>query len=316
MLQQTTVATVAPRYLAFLNRFPTLESLAAAEEADVLRMWEGLGYYRRARNLHATARVLQALGPDANLDDPDLWCELPGVGRYILGAVLSQAFNRRLPIVDANVRRVLCRLFALRGDPTREPLRDRLWTLAEEIMPRLRCGDFNQALMELGALVCTPQSPRCSACPLADQCRARAARQVHLLPELPRRESMRTVREVALIVRRRGRVLLVQRPDAGRWSRMWEFPRGEQQGDDLAKEAGRLLTKMTGLTGEYSQVLATLRHTVMRTRIDLVGVFMDRPRGRFHSGSYIDYRWVTPGEVAQFPLSSPQRRLASLMLAG
>src|SRR5437764_8126511 len=156
MLQQTQVATVVPYFERFLAAFPTLADLAAADEQDVLRLWEGLGYYRRARHLHQAARRLAAEHGGTLPDDPAVWRDLPGVGRYILGAVLSQAFDRKLPIVEANSLRVLTRLFGYRGDPREGVGKKWVWAAAEAVLPAKRAGDFNQALMELGALICTP----------------------------------------------------------------------------------------------------------------------------------------------------------------
>src|SRR5437763_3122971 len=173
MLQQTTVAAVVPYFERFLAAFPTLADLAAADEQAVLRLWEGLGYYRRARHLHRAARQLVREYGGRLPDDAEVWRGLPGVGRYILGAVLSQAFGRRLPIVEANSLRVLCRLFGQRGDPRGGPVQKWLWAKAAELLPAKRAGDFNQALMELGALVCTPAAPKCDVCPLAKECVAR-----------------------------------------------------------------------------------------------------------------------------------------------
>src|SRR5262245_64033449 len=167
MLQQTTVAAVVPYFDRFLAAFPTVQALAAADEQQVLKLWEGLGYYRRARHLHAAAKRLVAEQGGALPDDPAVWAELPGVGRYILGAVLSQAFDRKLPVVEANSLRVLARLFGYRGDPREGDGKTWVWSAAEIMLPTRRAGDFNQALMELGALVCTPTAPACGACPLS-----------------------------------------------------------------------------------------------------------------------------------------------------
>src|SRR5947208_11956281 len=165
MLQQTQVATVIPYCERFLHSFPTVAALAAADEHDVLRHWEGLGYYRRARQLHQAARQIVADHHGRIPADPAAFAGLPGVGRYTLGAVLSQAFELRLPILEANSVRVLCRLIGLRDDPRTPAAQQRLWAAAEELLPVRHVGDFNQALMELGALVCTPAAPDCGGSP-------------------------------------------------------------------------------------------------------------------------------------------------------
>ena len=201
MLQQTTVTAVVPFFRRFLAAFPTVSDLARADEQDVLRLWEGLGYYRRARHLHQAARRLVADHAGQLPDDPEVWAELPGVGRYILGAVLSQAFDRRLPIVEANTKRVLCRLFAQAGDVSSAPIRAWLWETAEAVLPRKRVGDFNQALMELGALVCTPRAPDCPKCPLKAECLARREGLQERIPRQPGRPATVEVREVCVVAR-------------------------------------------------------------------------------------------------------------------
>src|SRR5262245_29972756 len=165
MLQQTQVATVIPYFERFVQSFPTVAALAAADEHDVLRHWEGLGYYRRARQLHQAARRVVADHQGNIPADPDAFGSLPGVGRYTMGAVLSQAFELRLPILEANSLRVLCRLLGCREDPRAPAVQRRLWEVAAALLPARHVGDFNQALMELGALVCTPAAPNCKACP-------------------------------------------------------------------------------------------------------------------------------------------------------
>ncbi len=166
MLQQTQVATVIPYYQRFLDQFPSIAELACADEHDVLRLWQGLGYYSRARNLHAAAkRIANELGGTFP-DTVESLLELPGVGRYTAGAVASIAFDRRAPILDGNVVRVLCRIDKVEGDPREKNTQAGLWTRAEEILPAKRPGDFNSALMELGATICTPRNPRCLFCPV------------------------------------------------------------------------------------------------------------------------------------------------------
>jgi A/G-specific adenine glycosylase len=237
MLQQTTVAAVVPYFQRFIARFPTVRDLAEAEEADVLRLWEGLGYYRRARHLHAAARILVRDHGGTLPDDPAVWAELPGVGRYILGAVLSQAFNRKLPIVEANSLRVLTRWFGYRDDPRTSAGQAWLWSKAAEILPARRIGDFNQAMMELGALVCTPGSPKCNSCPIRRGCVARKHELQTLIPPKPRPPEPVKVREVAIAIRRGPRFLFGKRPDHSRWAGMWELPHGELQSRESMTDA-------------------------------------------------------------------------------
>jgi A/G-specific adenine glycosylase len=175
MLQQTQVATVIPYFNRFIERFPTLADLAAADEQDVLRLWQGLGYYTRARNLRAAARaVASEYGGELPRRRDDL-LKLPGVGRYTAGAVASIAFDTRAPILDGNVARVLCRVDRIETDPRERATQDLLWRRAEQILPRKRVGAFNTALMELGATVCIPRSPQCLICPVRRHCEAHAA---------------------------------------------------------------------------------------------------------------------------------------------
>jgi A/G-specific adenine glycosylase len=315
MLQQTQAATVVRYFEPFLTRFPTVSALAEADEQDVLRLWEGLGYYRRARHLHQAAQELVAHHQGRIPDDPTLLRALPGVGRYILGAVLSQAFDRRLPILEANSERVLCRLFGQTDDPRGGPVRRWLWQMAEDLLPARQVGDFNQALMELGALVCTPMAPRCSQCPLVQDC---VARQRGLQEQIPARAQPPTtilVPEVAVVVRRQDQVFLVQRPEQGRWAGMWEFPHGtvaERETHETA--ASRLLAELTGLRAALGGELLTVRHAVTHHRITLVCFEAQYRSGKFQSPFYVQGRWVGAHELHQFPVSSPQRRVAQALV--
>src|SRR5262245_36972849 len=199
MLQQTQVKTVLGRYAHFLGRFPSVGALARAREADVLHAWQGLGYYSRARRLHQAARAVHERHAGLIPRSREGLLRLPGVGAYSAGAVASIAFGERVPVVDGNVVRVLTRLFALAGDPGRAPLRARLWDIASELVPDGRPGDFNQALMELGATLCTPRGPASGRCPLARECRARARGTADRLPELPARARTTEVRVAAAL---------------------------------------------------------------------------------------------------------------------
>ncbi len=225
MLQQTRVSVVIPYYERFLAQFPTVVALAVAEEDDVLAAWSGLGFYRRARNLHAGARqIVEQFGGELPRD-PAALGSIKGIGRYTLGAILSAAHDMKLPILDGNVIRVLSRLFRVDGAPDRAATQKVLWGLAEAVLPDDRPGDFNQALMDLGATVCTPSGPDCGACPLADVCRGLAAGDAESFPRPGRQQTVGfVVRAAVRLVGRDGRVLLERRPNRGLLPRMWELP--------------------------------------------------------------------------------------------
>jgi len=308
MLQQTQVVTVVPYFQRFLKSFPTLKALARASERRVLRHWEGLGYYRRARDLYRAARILLAEHDGRLPRDPAVLGRLPGFGRYTVGAVLSQAFDCRLPIVEANSRRVLCRWFGLRQDPRSSPFQKKVWQLAEELLPEKRVGEFNQALMELGALVCTPLAPRCGSCPLARHCQARL---LGLQQRIPPAVAIQQVREVAVVVYRGRKVLLVQRPATGRWASMWEFPHGPVEKRQSAARVGqRLLADGTGIKAVPGKAILTLRHSITRFRITLLCLEASYQSGTFRSQVYQRGKWVGVDELGKYPVSAPQRCLA------
>jgi len=319
MLQQTQVVSVIPYYERFLRRFPTLTSLAQAEECDVLRLWEGLGYYRRARALHQAARALVAGHAGAIPNDPDVLAGLPGLGRYTINAILSQAFDRRVPILEANSRRVLCRLLGIEEDPRRADVDRLLWSTAAQLLPRRGgAGRFNQALMEIGALVCTPRRPQCESCPLTRYCRAcQLGRQEHI-PVRPPPPRIEEVDDLALVIRRKRQVLIVQRPGTGRWAGLWEFPhmekrQGEGDSEPAHEETARRLLEAIGLEAELGAELMTIRHAVTRFRIRLVCFEALHRRGTFASDDFQQAAWVVPARLQDFPFSSPQRRLASVV---
>lgn len=311
MLQQTTVAAVIPFFNRFVEAFPTVHALAEADEQQVLSHWQGLGYYRRARHLHAAAKFLAEHHPDELPDDPAVWESLPGVGRYILGAVLSQAFDRRLPVVEANTLRVLSRLFGSTLDPREGDGKKWVWEAAEAVLPRQRVGDFNQAMMELGALVCTPAIPKCSACPARTVCVANRDGTQAEIPPKPKEKKRVAVTEVALAIRDRKKLLLCCRPPtATRWANMWELPRGEvATGEDLADAAVRMAKELTGFNVEIGTEVTTLRHAVTRFDITLVCLEATRTAGEFASAFYTAGEWLTLAESATRPASTPQRQL-------
>jgi A/G-specific adenine glycosylase len=271
MLQQTQVATVLRYFPAWMRRFPDVRALASAREADVLHAWQGLGYYSRARRLHQGARVILERHAGRLPRDHAALLALPGIGAYSAGAIASIAFGERRPLVDGNVIRVLSRHFGLRGDPGKAPLKRELWRLAGELVPAERPGDFNQALMELGATVCTPRATECASCPLALKCKARELDLVGTLPELPPRAKPTRVRVTTVVVRDHGHVLLMQQPaSAPRWAGLWTFPHVERAARETAKDAARRAAReLLGVDVTVGARLTSFEHTITRFRIAL-----------------------------------------------
>lgn len=224
MLQQTQVTTVIPYFERWMQRFPTLEHLAAAEEDAVMAMWQGLGYYSRARNLHKAARfVVRELQGQFPTDLADLQA-IPGVGRYTAGAIRSFAFDAFGPIVDGNVRRLFCRFFGVEGVPTSTPVDKKLWQLADEYTPDTENRRFAQGLLDLGATCCTPRTPTCSLCPLQDSCYALNSQSVEILPT-PKPKKTIPVRTGNFLWSADERTIFLQkRPDRGIWSALWCLP--------------------------------------------------------------------------------------------
>src|SRR3954454_12588148 len=250
MLQQTQVATVVPYFQRFLARFPDVTALAAADEHEVLKLWEGLGYYRRARQLHAAARKITS---DHNGQFPtsmDAVRSLPGIGRYTAGAILSIGLDQRLPILEANTIRLLSRLTAYRGDVNSGAGRQRLWKIAEAILPKHECGAFNQALMEVGSVICTPRSPACSECPVVALCGAHRNQLVVKIPRPAKSKNYENVTEIAVIIRRGISVLLRQCRPGERWAGLWDFPRFAAAGESntaLDRQIAKRVRDLVGL---------------------------------------------------------------------
>lgn len=294
MLQQTQVATVLPYYARWLERFPTWRALAEAAEQDVLKAWEGLGYYRRARNLHKLARAVVAL-PGACLPaDVDALEALPGVGPYTARAIGSIAFGLPVAVLDGNVMRVLTRVFALDGDIATGPVKKKLWALAGELVAPRRSGDWNQAIMELGATVCTPRKPQCLLCPLAKVCEARLD-QPERFPVKARAKSVEHAETIA-ILRRDKTWWCEPTPEGGRLENLWRFPHADPAAMELGEE------------------LARLRYGITKYRVTLTAVAARWKRGRVPAAAKARGRWLDATEIAALPFAAPHRKLANKLL--
>jgi A/G-specific adenine glycosylase len=309
MLQQTQVATVVPYFQRFVQQFPTVAALAAADEHEVLRLWEGLGYYRRARQLHAAAKQIVV---EHHSRFPETFAEvlaLPGIGRYTAGAILSIGRDARLPILEANTVRVLSRLLAYRGDVQSTAGQQRLWQFAEELLPEEQIGHFNQSLMELGATICTPREPACLLCPVARLCPTRDRGLQDKIPAPKKKKVYEEVTEAAVVLRRADGSVLLRRCEPGeRWAGLWDFPRVVAAAPEAIATA---IADLIGAKVEIGEQLTTLKHGVTRFRITLK-VYEGKCIGRLGSpgGSR---QWVQRAALADFALSTTGRKIARLI---
>jgi A/G-specific adenine glycosylase len=314
MLQQTRVETVIPYYERFLARFPDVRALAEAEADDVLGAWAGLGYYSRARNLRRAARVVCDSHDGRLPDSAHALRALPGVGRYTAGAVASIAFDRPEPVVDGNVARVLARALGLREDVRSASVRRRLWSAAERLVRGPHPGELNQALMELGATLCTPRAPGCAECPLAGGCAARAAGDPEALPVKPARREPPRVEAVAALLLRRGRALAVRRPPQGLLGGLWELPGGDLAARERPAEGlGRALRDRVGLVARPRERVGTVEHAFSHRRLRLHVFRCDTPRGRVRLDGLDAHRWVAPSRLASLPHAAVTRKALALL---
>jgi A/G-specific adenine glycosylase len=309
MLQQTTVATVLGYYARFMSRFPTVKDLAEAPEDDVLAVWSGLGYYRRARNLQAAARVIMAEYAGRVPGTLEALMALPGIGRYTAGAIMSSGFNKPAPIVETNSARVLARLFCVRT-PLKSPATGRrLWQIAERLLSHTNPREHNYALMELGSLVCRPAQPDCLVCPVSEFCAAFKAGEQRLIPPAAAPAARVDLRFVGVVPLHEDDVLVARIPE-GEWhAGMFEFPKVSvplKVSDAEARKTAQQLLRSLGLRGDLV-AFREFRYTVTRHSITL-GAWLAvcrrpaRPRG-------MALRWVHLDEVAKLPLGSAQRRV-------
>jgi A/G-specific adenine glycosylase len=315
MLQQTQVATVIPYYERFMGRFPDVAALASAPTEQVLKAWEGLGYYSRARHLQAAAQLVLAHHGGVM---PETWDEvrrLPGVGDYTAGAILSIAHGVRVPAVDGNVLRVIARLDGLHEDVARPATKKLITARAAALLPESRPGDFNQSLMELGATVCTPGKPRCEACPVREACVAHAAGEQSLLPIKAKKQAARQATLAAALVAREGRFLLVRRPAEGLWGGMWSFPTAEVADGEPA-EAPRAIAEALGALGlqvAMGPLMQTQKHTLTHRQLTIPVYEARHAGGELAPGAGV---WAAPEEFGRYALPVPFQKIAKALDPG
>jgi A/G-specific adenine glycosylase len=308
MLQQTRVETVIPYFEKWMNLFPDVIVLANASEQDVLSAWEGLGYYSRARNLHKAAKVIvEKFNGKLPRDLEDLR-SLPGIGRYTVGAIASMAFGMDEPALDGNLKRVYSRLFDLSeavDSPTGEKF---LWDLATKNLPKGQAGDYNQAMMDLGATICLPKNPRCLLCPLTGVCEARKNGSQSLRPVMKPKKTVPHYVHAAAVIVERGRVLLAQRPSKGLLGGMWEFPNARIEGDP-AKELTKVINAAYRLKVRRKEALGVVQHaythfkvTVYAFRCESVSI----PKSK-------NLKWVKLTDLDSYPMGKVDRQIARIM---
>ena len=310
MLQQTRVETVKPYYRRFLRRFPTAEKLARARLDSVLKLWEGLGYYSRARNLHQAAGEIVARYDGHLPATKEELMTLPGIGPYTAGAVASIAFGNREPVVDGNVTRVLCRLFRIRENPRQGDVQKKLWSIAEELLPRSRVGDHNQALMELGSEICLPRNPRCDDCPLAGECEARRHGEQRSLPVRSSRKELPLVTAAVGIIYKDQRVLIDKRKPQGLLGGLWEFPGGKKEaGESLQAALHREVREELGIRIQVNRPLMVVDHAYSHFRVRLHVFECTYLSGRPRCVTCTAFRWVRPSELSRYAFPAANKRI-------
>jgi A/G-specific adenine glycosylase len=314
MLQQTRVSTALPYYERFLKRFPTVEKLARARVDTVLKLWEGLGYYSRARNMHLAAKEIVAR---FNGQLPQTAAELltlPGIGRYTAGAIASTAFGRREPLVDGNVERVLCRLFRVRGSPRENTVRKRLWTIAAELLPSDNVGQFNQALMELGSEVCTPRNPRCEDCPVRGACEARLHNEQGSLPTSTPKKPLPRHAVVVGVIHSKGRILIDKRKPEGLLGGLWEFPGGKRRPHESLEAAlRREVREELAIRVRVGRRLAVVDHTYSHFCVRMHAFECTYLAGRPRCITCAGFKWVRPQDLGRYAFPAANNKIIQIL---
>ena len=311
MLQQTRVETVIPYYQRWMSEFPTLESLAEAEEDRALKLWEGLGYYSRARNLLKAARIVKDKYQGILPVDQKSLQDLPGIGRYTSGAILSIAYDQPAPILDGNLRRVFTRLFNISTPIHTTETEKNLWEIAELLMSDSHPGDFNQALMELGALVCLPKNPQCESCPLRGECEAYQLGVQGDLPVRKKKTPPPHLQVTAAVIPDGDQVLLAKRPPGGLLGGLWEFPGGKQEENETLEETlSREIMEELNLEVEIGELFGSYQHAYTHYKITLHAYCCRLVSEDLQLNYHTDSAWVSRQELDAYPMGKIDRMIA------
>ncbi|MFC1959557.1 A/G-specific adenine glycosylase [Chloroflexota bacterium] len=319
MLQQTQVGTVIGYYERFLAAYPTVEALAAASLDDVLKLWAGLGYYSRARNLHRTAQIVVADRSGCFPETASDLQTLPGIGRYTAGAIASLAFGEDVPVVDGNVIRILTRLYDIDTDVTLHRTKQQLWELAETLVPVGQAGSYNEALMELGRVICKPRQPLCMSCPIRNHCSALAAGVQEQRPVKKKRESIPHYDVAAGVIHGRdqneGLILIAQRPLGGLLGGLWEFPGGKKEdGETMPETLARELEEELNITVEVGEFLLQIKHAFTHFKITLHAYECLHVSGEPETRDVADFAWVTMAQMADYAFGKADQTIVAALL--
>jgi A/G-specific adenine glycosylase len=314
ILQQTRVEQGTPYFERFVAAFPTIHDLAAASETKVLKLWEGLGYYRRARLLHQAAKHIVHQSNGELPVTADAWLAIPGVGRYTAGAIASIAFDEPAPVLDGNVKRVLARWLDIDDEIEQAVTLQRLWTVAETLVRGKHPGDFNQAMMELGARVCTPKAPQCAACPVARYCAAYAAGTQDQRPVRRAKQPVPHKEIVVAVIHRNGRYLLGKRPSDGLLGGLWEFPGGKiNPGENHEQALLREVREELGMTVKPGGLVACVRHAYSHFRVTL-NVYKCTPlNGAATAHTHTELRWVRKQDFHRYAFPKANHKFLGLL---
>ena len=317
MLQQTRVQAVVPYYERFLQRFPTVQKLARARLDTVIKLWEGLGYYSRARNLHAAAgRIVAQFDGHLPTTREEL-LTLPGVGRYTAGAIASIAFGRREPLVDGNVTRVLCRIFRIKGNPKDVAIHKRIWALADELVPQGHAGQFNQAMMELGSELCHPRDPRCGDCPVKRACEARRHNEQDLFPPRVPKKQLPCYTVVVGVIYRDSRILIDKRKPEGLLGGLWEFRGGKKRRNESLEAAlRREVREELAITVRVGPLLAVVDHTYSHFRVHIHAFECQYLSGEPRCIACDDFKWVRPGDLGRYAFPAANKKIIEILRSG
>jgi A/G-specific adenine glycosylase len=315
MLQQTQVNTVIPYYGRWMDKFPTLKILATSSEQVVLSEWEGLGYYSRARNLLRSAKIIQhELGGEFPSTIEGLLA-LPGVGKYTANAIASLVFGADVATMDANIRRVLARVF-LMEKPARSSEGEReLWRYAQKNVPRGKAGDYNQALMDLGATLCTPQKPRCDPCPLIPLCEAHRQGIEESLPLLGGKPTIPHMTVTAAVITDHSKILIARRPSNGLLGGMWEFPGGKVElGESLEECLAREINEELGATITVEKPIGTFQHAYSHFKVTLHCYWCKKTAGKFEALQHEELVWVKREDLRNYPMGKLDRMISKELM--